>query len=65
MDTPTLEEIRGWGATVSVSDAAWALGISRSQMYELIRIGESPVSVLKLGSIRVITASLVSILDPQ
>ncbi|WP_079065525.1 helix-turn-helix transcriptional regulator [Streptomyces olivochromogenes] len=63
MSTPTLEEIKRWPATISVAEAANALGISRSHLYELIRTGEAPVAVLKLGvSTRVITASLVQVL---
>lgn len=61
---PTLEEIRGWPATVSITEAATALGVSRTTLYELMRIGESPVKILKLGSSRrVVTASLIAVLD--
>lgn len=63
MTPPTLEDIKTWPATVTVAQAAKALGISRSHLYELIRIGEAPVKVLKLGSsARVITASLIEVL---
>ncbi|MFC8077533.1 helix-turn-helix domain-containing protein [Streptomyces sp. NPDC057307] len=62
--TPTLDEIRSWAAVVSVEDGARALGISRSHMYELIRTDTCPVRVMKLGgSCRVITSSIVELLD--
>ncbi|MCP9990023.1 DNA-binding protein [Streptomyces albogriseolus] len=69
---PTLDEIRGWPATVSVTRAASALGCSKSHLYELLRRGECPVRTLRLGTGRavVLTASLVRLLetgdpDPQ
>jgi excisionase family DNA binding protein len=63
MTPPSLDDIKAWPATVTVAEAALALGISRSHLYELIRVGEAPVRVLKLGaSTRVITASLVEVL---
>ncbi|MFJ6085192.1 DNA-binding protein [Streptomyces sp. NPDC092369] len=61
---PTLEEIRTWGATVDVTTAAPALGISRSQLYALIGKGQSPVGILRVGERhRVVTASLVRVLE--
>ncbi|MFI5793821.1 helix-turn-helix transcriptional regulator [Streptomyces sp. NPDC051677] len=61
---PTLEDVRGWPATVDVSQAATALGCSKSHLYELIRRGECPVRVLPLGGRqRVVTASLVRLLE--
>lgn len=60
---PTLDDIKTWPATVSVAEAARALGISKSQLYELIRTNQAPVTTLNLGSIRVITASLVRLLE--
>lgn len=60
---PTLEEVRGWPATVDLPAAARALGISRSQMYSLVKRGEAPVTVLNFGSKRVVTASLVRLLE--
>jgi predicted DNA-binding transcriptional regulator AlpA len=66
MTTPTLDEVRAWPGVVSVADAARALGISRSHLYDLIRTGEAPVKVLKLGSsARVITASLIKTLEGE
>lgn len=64
-ETPTLDEVRLWPATVPPSDAARALGVSRSQMYKLIRLGEAPVQILRLGTNtkRVVTASLVRTLE--
>ncbi|MFE0727069.1 helix-turn-helix transcriptional regulator [Streptomyces antibioticus] len=61
--TPTLEEIRRWPATVDVPQAAAALGISRSKLYALINRGEAPVRVLDFGAKRVVTASLVRLLE--
>lgn len=61
--TPTLDEVRGWPATVSLADAALALGVSRSQMYKLARASSAPVQILDLGAKRVVTASLVRVLE--
>lgn len=64
MDKPTLAEIRNWPATVGVPQAATALGVSKSHLYELVRRGEAPVRVLNFGSRhRVVTASLVRLLE--
>ncbi|MGW1611662.1 DNA-binding protein [Streptomyces sp. NPDC002285] len=63
-DGPTLGEIRSWPATVSVPKAATALGVSKSHLHALIKRGESPVELVPLGgSHRVITASLVRLLE--
>ena len=63
-DVPTLDEVRTWPATVSVPQAATALGISRTYLHDLIKRNESPVKVLPLdGRHRVITASLVRLLE--
>lgn len=51
--TPSLAAHRvldGAGPTVAVPQAARALGISSWLGYELIRRGEFPVKVLRLGS---------------
>ncbi|MCX5239852.1 DNA-binding protein [Streptomyces prunicolor] len=63
--TPTLDEVRQWPATVAVAEAAKALGVSSSALYVLIRGNEAPVRVLQLGkgSKRVVTASLVRVLE--
>jgi hypothetical protein len=61
---PTLDEIRAWPATVSVPQAAAALGISKSYLHQLIKNGDAPVKVLPLqGRNRVVTASLVRLLE--
>jgi hypothetical protein len=61
---PTLDEIRGWPATVTVPEAARAMGISKSHLHALIKRGESPVRVLPVrGNNRVITASLIRLLE--
>lgn len=61
---PTLDEVRAWPATVAPSQAATALGISKSHLNALIASGEAPVKVLRLGGRnRVITAALVRLLE--
>lgn len=63
-EQPTLAEVKKWPATVEVPRAALALGCSRSQLYELIKRGEAPVTVLSFGARhRVVTASLVRLLE--
>ncbi|MFD3849219.1 helix-turn-helix transcriptional regulator [Streptomyces microflavus] len=71
-ETPTLAEIRDWPATINVVRCATALGCSPSHLYALLKAGEAPVHILRLGSGRtvVLTASLVRLLetgspDPQ
>lgn len=61
---PTLDEVRAWPATVGVPDAARAIGVSKSHLYELVKRGEAPVKVLSFGARhRVVTASLVRLLE--
>ncbi|MFD6421740.1 DNA-binding protein [Streptomyces sp. NPDC060198] len=61
---PTLAEIRAWPATVAVADAAYALGVSKSYLYDLVNRDEAPVRTLPFGGRRrVITASLVHLLE--
>jgi excisionase family DNA binding protein len=63
---PTLSVVHQWPATISVTQAAEALGISKSHLYALIAAGESPVDTIPLGSrLRVVTASLIRVLDPH
>ena len=63
-EVPTLNEVRKWPATVSVTKAATALGISKTYLHQLIKRGESPVKVLPVnGRHRVITAALVRLLE--
>jgi hypothetical protein len=65
-DAPTLEEIRGWPATVDVATGARALGYSRSWAYQLVAAGEFPVRVITVrGRSRVVTAALLALLDTQ
>lgn len=61
----SLAELASAGATVDVVMAGRALGIGRSLTYELLRRGEFPVRVLRLGSrVRVPTADLIALLSP-
>ncbi|MFK0178576.1 helix-turn-helix domain-containing protein [Streptomyces xanthochromogenes] len=61
---PTLNEVRDWPATVSVPQAALALGCSPRQLYYLIQRGESPVKTLPFGRRYVVTThSLVTLLE--
>jgi hypothetical protein len=60
----TLEDVRAWPATVSITQACKALGISQAWGYELAACGEFPCRVLTVrGRKRVITASLVRVLS--
>ncbi|MGW6891051.1 helix-turn-helix domain-containing protein [Streptomyces chartreusis] len=61
---PTLDEVRSCPATISVSQAATALGISKSHLHVLIKDGRAPVKLVPLGGRhRVITSSLVRLLE--
>ncbi len=61
----SLADLAAAGATVDVVKAGRALGIGRSLTYELLRRGEFPVRVLRLGSrVRVPTADLIALLTP-
>ncbi|MDN5917093.1 MAG: helix-turn-helix domain-containing protein [Pseudonocardia sp.] len=61
---PTLDDIRGWSATVDVPTACAAFGVSRSYGYELVKRGEFPARTLKVGGrVRVITASVLAELE--
>lgn len=63
---PTLDEIRAWPATVNLPTGAKALGISRSNAYELLARHEFPIKTLRVGGRwRVITADLVRVLSAQ
>jgi len=60
---PTLPEVRQWPASVAVSKAAAAFGISRSHAYELIASGRFPATVIRLGNrYRVVKASIIRLL---
>lgn len=64
--SPTLHEIREWPASVDVTAAAAAFGISRSHAYELVARGEFPAKVIRVGSrYRVITASIIRALSDE
>ncbi|MFD3333585.1 DNA-binding protein [Streptomyces sp. NPDC058700] len=61
---PTLAEVRQWPATVSVPQAASAIGCSKSHLHERIKSGNSPVKTIPLGTRHVvITADLVRLLS--
>lgn len=61
---PTLAEVKAWGATVNVPQAAIALGCSSSHLYDLIKRGQAPVKTLSFGRRHVvITQSLVTLLE--
>lgn len=63
MTGPTIDEIRGWPATVDVATASAAIGISRSYGYELAKRGEFPVKSLAVGGkTRVLTSDLMRVL---
>ena len=59
----TPEEVRALPAVVDLPTAAQALGLGRSCAYELVRLGEWPTPVLRLGRlIRVPSAPLLELL---
>jgi predicted DNA-binding transcriptional regulator AlpA len=61
---PTLDDIRGWPATVHVPKASTAFGFSRSYGYELAARGEFPARLIKRGRVtRVVTASIIEALE--
>lgn len=62
---PTADEIRQWPVTVrAVPEAARVFGLGPDAAYRLIRTGEFPVKVLKLGrNLRVTRAALMEALD--
>lgn len=64
---PTLDEIRKWPATVSVTEAATALGVSRAALYARIADGTTPVGVVRIGErrVRVVTESLIARLEKR
>lgn len=63
---PTLDEIKKWPATVPVTQAATALGISRAYAYRLIADGSLQVRVVRMGRrIVVVTESLVNLLKEE
>jgi hypothetical protein len=63
---PTLAQVRRWAATCNVEDAALALGVSRSTLYEAIADGTSPVQTVMVGQrIKVLTHSLIAVLEGE
>lgn len=59
--TPTAQEIRSWPVTVDVRTAGRAFGIGRDQAYRLVREGQFPVPVLRLG--RYLRVTRAAVLD--
>lgn len=60
------EQLVALPAVVDVPTAADALGLSRTAAYELIRAGEWPTPVFRLGKlIRIPTAPLLALLGIQ
>lgn len=65
-DGPTLDEVKRWPATVSITHACRALGISRAYGYELSALNQFPARTLRVGgSVRVLTVSLVKVLSGE
>ncbi|WP_031071373.1 helix-turn-helix transcriptional regulator [Streptomyces sp. NRRL S-118] len=63
---PSLADIRKWPATISVPQAAQALGCSKSHLHERIKRGDSPVKTIPFGTRHVvITADLVRLLSGE
>jgi len=59
-----IEELAGLPALLDVPDAARVLGIGRSLAYELVRRGEWPTEVLRIGKlIKIPTAPLLRLLQ--
>jgi predicted DNA-binding transcriptional regulator AlpA len=62
----TPDEVRAMPAVVDLPTAARALGLGRTAAYELVRTGEWPTPVIRLGRlIRVPSAPLVELLGLQ
>ena len=63
-DRPTLDQIRSWPPAVDVSDAALALGVSRSGLYQAIVDDTCPVQAITVGRRRkILTHSLIAVLE--
>jgi predicted DNA-binding transcriptional regulator AlpA len=61
--TLTADEVRALPAVLDLPTAAQVLGVGRTIAYELVRSGQWPTPVLRLGKlIRVPTAPLVDLL---
>lgn len=61
----TLDDLRAEGTTVSVRRAAEYIGVSHAYAYHMARDGLLPTIKLGTRRIRVPTASLLRMLDPQ
>ncbi|WP_088289825.1 helix-turn-helix domain-containing protein [Kineosporia sp. A_224] len=56
--------LRDAGPTMDVRETARLLGVSHATMYEAIKTGRAPVRTIRvLGRIRVLTESVVSLLE--
>jgi hypothetical protein len=63
-ERPTLEQIRTWPPAVDILDAALALGVSRSGLYQAIAGGTCPVQTITVGRRRkALTHSLIAVLE--
>lgn len=63
---PTLADVRKWPATISVAQAAAAIGCSKSHLHDRIKRGDCPVKTIPLGTRHVvITADLVRLLSGE
>ena len=62
---PTAADILAWPVTVDVPTAGRCFGLGRNVSYDLARMGQFPVPVLKLGErkMRVTRASLLAALS--
>jgi predicted DNA-binding transcriptional regulator AlpA len=62
----TLREVRKLPATIDVPTAASVLGISRSTLYEAIRLGSSPAKTITVQRrVVVLTADLLRVLGGE
>jgi hypothetical protein len=60
----TREAVQALGVTTDVETAGAILGIGRSKAYELARVGEFPVKVLRIGRRYVVpVAAILHLLD--
>jgi excisionase family DNA binding protein len=64
--TTTLAAVRKWPPTISVDQAARALGISRPSAYRAVADGTFPAETIRVGRpgrLKVITADIVRVLE--
>jgi predicted DNA-binding transcriptional regulator AlpA len=58
----TADQVRALPAVIDLTTAAQVLGVGRSSAYELVRLGEWPTPVLRIGRlIRVPSAPLLAL----